>query len=228
MILQDFINRVNYALRGVDDEAPTLGSDEWIYWVDTLNRKKDELYLDTTKNWATTYQVANLGAVQASTTPTYELEDEFINPANMAYILTSTGARREYKIIKPEESTTNTQAVYIAGTDPQTLYFSQAIVTGDDIINGTLYLPGYYMPEDVLPTNANALIPLPDANWGVMAVAAELAFGDITYEDKTENLNAKANGLYNQMVMRNRKGTYGNTRQSPTYVNRIPDTRRSD
>lgn len=54
--LLDAINRINYALRATDDDPPTFGDDEWNYWVDTLNRKKDELYEDLSKQWSDSYK----------------------------------------------------------------------------------------------------------------------------------------------------------------------------
>lgn len=45
------ISGISYALRGTDDDAPLVGSDEWTYWLSVLNRKKDELYRDLTKQW---------------------------------------------------------------------------------------------------------------------------------------------------------------------------------
>ena len=53
MTLTDAITRLNYILRGTDDDAPTSGTDEYTYWLDTLNRKKNELYNDTTNTWRT-------------------------------------------------------------------------------------------------------------------------------------------------------------------------------
>jgi hypothetical protein len=40
------------------------------------------------------------------------------------------------------------------------------------------------MPADVSLEDDD--LPLPDPYWGVMAVAAEVAFNDIVYEDKAE------------------------------------------
>lgn len=54
--LLDAIRRINYALRATDDDPPTSGDDEWNYWVDTLNRKKDELYEDLSKQWSDSYK----------------------------------------------------------------------------------------------------------------------------------------------------------------------------
>lgn len=45
------ISGISYALRGTDDDAPLVSSDEWVYWLSVLNRKKDEFYRDLTKQW---------------------------------------------------------------------------------------------------------------------------------------------------------------------------------
>ncbi|MEY2666371.1 MAG: hypothetical protein RLZZ384_542, partial [Pseudomonadota bacterium] len=51
MNLNTFYTRTSYALRGIDEDPPTHGDEEAIYWLSLLNRKKDELYQDLTKNW---------------------------------------------------------------------------------------------------------------------------------------------------------------------------------
>lgn len=56
MLVSEAIPRINYALRGIDDDAPTAGSDEYTYWLSTLNRKKDELYQDVGKTWLSTFK----------------------------------------------------------------------------------------------------------------------------------------------------------------------------
>lgn len=218
MLVSELITRVNYVLRGIDDDAPTEGTAEYNYWLDTYNRKKDELYRDVTKLWSSSYAVLEVGSITASETPSFELEAEFLAPANYAYIIDAEDHRTEYEIIKPQELNINKQQIYIAG-NPQTLYFSQEIQSDAQIIDGTLYLPGYFMPDDVTASGEEILID--DPNWAVMAVAAEIAFNDLTFEDKYPDLNNKANALYIQMVKRNRRGTYGSPRVSPYNVRKI-------
>lgn len=57
MTLSEFYTHTSYALRGIDEDAPTHGDDEAIYWLSVLNSKKSELYQDVTKNWTTTFEV---------------------------------------------------------------------------------------------------------------------------------------------------------------------------
>lgn len=218
MLVSQFFTRTNNVLRGIEDDVPISGTDEYAYWLDTLNRKKDELYRDI-KKWSNIYQVLEVGTITASNAPEYELAEEFLAPANNVYVLTVDGNRTEYEIIKPQEVNPNKQQVYIAGGNPQILYFTQPILADSNIVDGTLYIPGYFMPDDMI--SANDELPFSDPNWAVMAVASEIAFNDLTYEDKAPDLNSKANALYAQMVKLNRRGTYDNPRVTPTNVRRI-------
>lgn len=223
MTLAQAITRISYALRGLDDDAPVSGSDEYAYWLDTLNRKKDELYQDVTKRWSITYEVRSLGTITANAAPSFELDDDFLAASDSAYIITTDDQRVDVFFSKPEERDTRIRQVFIAGGDPEVLYFTSPIVAGDSIIGGTLYLPAYWMPADLAA--AGDTLPFPDPNWGVMATAAEIAFNDIIYEDKASDLNEKANALMRTMAQKNRRGTYGNSRITPTSVKRIRDTR---
>lgn len=223
MVATDFILAVNDALRGTDDDAPTAGSDEWQYWMRTYNRVKSGLYEDITKRWSNTYSVASLGTVAAAAAPSYNLGVTYLAPANLAYVVTSEGHKVEYEIIEPQERdiTSSARKLFIAGANPQVAYFTTEITATENIVDGTLYLPGFFMPADLALDDGDAVINLPDPYWGVMAVAAEIAFSDITYEDKAADLNAKATALYMQMVAKNRGGSYGNPRKVPTGVRRI-------
>lgn len=220
MLVSEFVTAVNDALRGIDDDAPVTGSSEWNYWVRILNRKKNELYQDATKQWQETFvKDRSLGTISVSTTPSFELEEDFLAPSDYAYVVTTTGQVVEYPIVKAQERVRTCREVYLAGLDPLTLYFSNEIKTGESIVGGTLYMPGYYLPDDV--SSANETLPFSDPYWAVLAVAAEVAGNDIVYEDKEANLTAKANNLYSLMAKKNRRGTYNNPRRSPYSTQRI-------
>lgn len=291
MLVSEFISKVNYALRGTDDSAPNSGTADWTYWVDTLNRKKNELFEDVAKDWAaafkqtapnevgtvatagttaltgtntffTDYQVGDKITVDGETertiatitsdtaltvtvafsntdsgltfthkiiiktgVETYNLNRTFIAPSDRVYVLDTSSNRHYIDFLKAPERSTLTRNVFIAGLTPQTINFTDEDIASTDItVGGELVVPGYYMPADV---SANTdTVPLPDPYWGVAAVAADIAFGDITYEDKAETLNNRANYLYSLMTKNNRRGTYGNPRRTPYNVRRIRDTRR--
>ena len=279
MTLAQFLTKVKYALRGTDADVPTLGDDDADQWVDTLNRKKDELYEDVTKQWSTAYKasspnetgtvattgtttltgtntfftdydvgdqitvsgetVRTINAITSNTVLTvsvafsntataktftramiidsadltYNLHRSFLSPSDRLFILHTSGAKSYLDVVKPQERDYTNRQVHISGQNPQVLTFTESIVSTESIVGGTLFIPGFYMPDDVAA--ATDILPLPDPNWGVMSVAAEIAFNDIVYENKEESLNIKANNLYDQMIAKNRRGTYANPGKVP-------------
>lgn len=227
MNVTTFLTQVSYALRGVDEEAPNIGTDDANYWLETLNRKKNELYENTRVLWNETWGVESLGVISASATPSFNVANNLIAPSDELYAVDSNSKKVYYDFAKPKErNNTSTRKFYLAGMNPQVLYCTNEIEASEDIVTGTLYLPGYYMPADidVSTEDGTTTIPFLDPYYAVMAVASEIAFGDITFEDKAPDLAGKANYLYMQMVRKNRRNTYGNTRKIPTSVNRIRNT----
>lgn len=285
MTLSEAITRVNYALRGTDDDAPTSG-DDFNHWVSILNRKKDELYYDVGKQWSFIYKatqpnepgtVATAGTTTLTGTNTYFTDyrvgdqitvsgetvrtiatitsdtsltvtvafsntasgktftrttiiDTAVNtysvhrnllaPSDRIYVLDTNSDKRFLDVIHPQERDYTNQQVHLSGGNPQVLTFTETIDSNLD--DGSLVVPGYYMPADV--SVAADIIPIPDPNWIVMAVASELAFTDIVYEDRAEALNSRANALWKAMVNRNTRGTYDNPRKTPYNVKRIRNT----
>lgn len=227
MNTSEFLQYVNDALRGTDEEAPNIGTPEANYWFRTLNRKKNELYENTKVLWNETWEVKTLGAISASATPSYTADTTLIAPSDNLYAVDANSKKVYYQFAKPKErNNSSTRKFYLAGMNPQTLYCTNEIDADEDIVGGELFLPGYYMPADinVSTETGTTTIPFLDPFYAVMAVASEIAFGDITFEDKTTDLAGKANFLYMQMVRKNRRNTYGDTRQIPTRVNRIGNT----
>lgn len=219
MTLASLIPEINYNLKGTDDTSPVLGDDDWNHWVVVANRKKNEMYDDVDKDWASAYAERLIGTIIAGTTPAFNLNNsnsDFIAPAKEAYVVRTDGNRSWYDIVKPQDTYYSTQAMYIYSQNPMILKFVRDILAGDQNINGTLYLPGYWRPADIDGTLTTSYIPVDDPHWLAMAVAAEVAFNDITYQDKYVDLNGKANALWKQMTRKNRRTARGSARTSRT------------
>lgn len=218
------ISEINYALRGIDDDAPIDGSDEWIYWLSVLNRVKRTLFRDVKQNWEESFATRNVGTVTASAALTINLPSDFIAPSGNGdgigvYVITTSGTRVNLDLVKPHQASSGERQVYVSGKTPKVLNFNFVISATDQIVGGTVYVPGYYMPADL--TVAASVLSFPDNDWGVMATAAEIAFNDIVYETKSADLNAKANSLYTDMVNRNQRGFTGQPRKSVYNVRKI-------
>lgn len=289
MTLSSAITRINYILRGIDDDAPTAGSSEYTFWLNTINRKIQELYEDTGRQWSYIYKatapnepgtVATTGTTTLTGTSTYftdynvgdqitvsgetvrtietitsdtsltvtvafsntasaktftrttiitasdetySVHRNLLTPSDKIYVLDTSSNKHYQTLVHPQERDYSTRQVHLSAGDPQILTFTEDITASESIVGGTLIIPGFYAPADL--TTATDIIPVPDPNWLCMATAAEIAFTDIVYEDRTEAMNAKANALWRQMVASNHKGPYGEPRKVPYNVKRITDTR---
>jgi len=225
MTVSEFLVDTNYVLRGIDDDAPSFGTEEALQWVAALNRVKRRLFRNSKVLFDETWEVKSLGAITATATPTFNCDATLIAPSDEVYAVDSNSQTIWYDMTSARRRPKQGRQFYLAGMNPKVLYCSNAIAADEDIVTGELFLPGYYMPADV--TASDDTVPLPDPDWGVMAVAAEIAFNDITYEDKSADLNTKANELYMQMIRTNRRNTYNSPKAIPTNVNRIRGTERS-
>lgn len=157
------------------------------------------------------------------TVDSYSVHRNLLGVSDKVYVLDSSGDKHFLDLIHPQENDYTNQQVYLSGGNPELITFTQDIEAGEAIDGGTLVIPGYYLPADL--TAATDLLPVPDPNWLVMAVASEVAFADIVYEDRAEALNSRANSLWKAMVARNRRGTLDAPRKTPYNVKRIRDTR---
>lgn len=149
---------------------------------------------------------------------TYSLHRSFMYPSDKTFVSTTT-QDIEYMIGKPQERSRYNNEVYISGKHPQTITFYDDIETDSNLVGGTLKVPGYYAPNDL--TASTDTVPVDDPYWLVYAVASELAFNDLTYSDKSPDLNAKANNLYSGMISTNRRGSNNTPRVARTNVERI-------
>ena len=158
-------------------------------------------------------------SIVATAVQSYSVHRNLLNPSDSVVVTPTSGNDVEFVIGKPAERARFLHEVYMYGRNPQTLTFYDTIASTDNIVGGTLKVPGYYVPADL--SADTDVIPVDDPYWLVYAVASELAFNDLTYESKANDLNTKANNLYQQMVNANRRGTNNNPRIARTNVNRI-------
>lgn len=150
----------------------------------------------------------------------YSMHRSLLDPSDQAVVVTTTGDLY-FVIGKPQERKRYYNEVYLSSRNPEKLIFPDGISStiNANLIGGTLKVPGYYAPADMAA--AADIVSVDDPYWLVYAVASELAFNDITYSDKTPDLNAKANNLWSGMVAANRRGTNNNPRVAQTNVQRI-------
>jgi hypothetical protein len=219
MLVSTLIERISYALRGTDDEVPTVGGDETAYWLSIINRKKDEWATDPFEAWGSLFEVRTLADPVEVGTQSYDLDADFIRPSDDVYV-TVAGQRIDFNLVEPQLRDSVSNAVYLAG---KKLYFVDTILTDSQIVGGAITVPGFFLPDDM--DSYTDVVPVDDPNWLALATAAEIAFNDVSYEDKGPDLFAKANSLYVAMKTANKKGTITAPRKVPTMVKRIGRSR---
>ena len=213
MLVSTLFDRINYALRGLDDDTPAEGSEEATYWLSVINRKKDEWAYDPNENWSSLFAVRTLADPVVAGTQTYDLDRDFMRPSDDVFV--EVGPKTiTHKLVEPQLR--DTGDVFITG---KILNFTDTIEATDERVGGDILMPGFYSPIDLTAFDDDVLID--DPNWLAVAVAAELAFSDVTYEDKYSDLVGMANDLYTKMKSANRKGTITSPRAIRTSVNRI-------
>lgn len=221
MIISQLFTHANYAFRGNDDEAPASGTTDWTMWLSVTNRLIAEFTGDDKNTWQSMFDIREAGTVAAGT-QTYDLDSQIRVPADKVIVTTTVANGShdiQYRIVKPQERDRYPRSVYISGSDPQKLTFSDTITSTSAIVGGTIKVAAYYIEDDL--TTANDTILVDDPYWLVYALAAQLAFNDLTYESKYPDLLGKANDLYAGMVSANRRGSNNNPRVVRTNVQRI-------
>lgn len=159
----------------------------------------------------------------ASGVQTYSLHRQLLGVSDKVYVLDTDGDKHFLDKIHPQENNYTTQSIHFSGGNPEVLTFTVDIESDDPMVGGTLVVPGYYLPADL--TAETDTLPVPDPNWHCMAVASEIAFTDVVYEDRAEALNARANSLWNAMIARNRRGSFNQPRRVTYNLKRITDTK---
>jgi len=223
MDLELLINNINDAYRGEED-VPAVGTTEYDYWLRVINRKQREWAKDVKQKWSSLFEIRTLSPVVTSGQQAYNLPTDFIKPSDQVWVNFNT-TQRIYFTLKNPQFRERYHNAYISVRNPKTLTFVDIVDTNTNILGKSISMPGYFMPAELVAKTD--VVAVDDPDWLVYAAASELAFNDITYEDKYIDLNTKANSLYVQMVQANRTTTPSTPRTVPTNTGRrighVPD-----
>lgn len=222
MILSEALLQINASFRGSDDDVPTAATPDYTLWLLTINRKIREWARDPKNKWKSLYDIQALTPVVGIGVQTYNLPNSFLRPSDKVIVTTTSGKDITYRVVEPQERYRYYNAVFVSNSNPQTLTFYNDIIANDQIVGGTIRVPGYFIPADLV--SLTDIVPVDDPDWLVYGTASELAFNDLTYESKYVDLNSKANNLYSMMAHGNRSGTNNNPRVAQTRVPRIMGT----
>lgn len=135
---------------------------------------------------------------------TYSLPRTLFLPSDYAKVVKADDSSFEYPIVKAQQRNTE-QCIYIHGLNPKKATFAQTIDTGID--GATLYVPGYYIPSNIVASTD--LVAVDDPSWLVYITASELARNDPAKDDQHPTLVAMANECYLKMSNANNDAGFG-------------------
>ena len=148
----------------------------------------------------------------------YSIPRNFFVPSDKIIVTISSGDI-PYKMAKPQRR--DTAGVYISNINPKKLTFYDDIVSANQIVGGTLKIPGYYIPTDMVATTDLVAVDSPE--WLVIITAAELSRNDSAKSDQFSNLIGMANDLYEKMIVANINIGFGNSGEVPNLMPQIGD-----
>ncbi len=220
MTAAQLLNSIYEAYRGkVASRTPAWGSDKGNLAISIANRKQREWCTDPRNKWNSLFEIRALSPVlDVTTTPTYtyNLAADFYQPSDFVKIVKNDSSIVVYPIVKAQQRNVELQSLYIHGSNPKKITFSQIVDKG--LEGATMYVPGYYLLADL--ANSTDPVLVDDPNWLVYATAAELARNDPAKEDNYPNLIGMANELYARMSNANNDAGFG---QPNAVVNFMPN-----
>lgn len=207
MTAQELINEIFYAYKGkISTRIPAWGSDKANLYLAIANRKQREWCTDPKNKWNSLFADDVIDQVDATTpTATYNLPATYFLSSDFARVVKTDDSIVEYPIVTVPRRNDNEQSLYISGSNPKKITFSQTIDTGLD--GGDLYVPGYYLLDNLTESTDPVLVD--DPMWLVYITASELARNDAAKDDQYVNLVNQANDRYTKMIEANRDVGYG-------------------
>lgn len=134
MTVSEALTKINQALRGIDDDVPTFGDEEAVFWLSVLNNKKDELFRDSTKLWSSAFNLTapnEPGTVATTGTTTLTGTDTYFTDYQAGdTILVNGETSRTIDTITSDTSLTVTAA--FDNTDTSLTFTHTSIITASD------------------------------------------------------------------------------------------------
>lgn len=215
MELQTLISNVYRAYKGKSSKAPSSGTSDYNDVLSLINQKQEEWARDPYVSWRSLYRERESGTI-ISGIQEYELEEDFHRAAEYIYVDVDDNREERFPVITPSNANIHNRSVFIVG---RTLYFTDDIKEDDSIVDGTLRVPQYILPEDLSDSRDETAVD--DPYWLIESVAAELARNDPAKERHFPNLIAMANDKYQKMKTENEILPY---RQRNAAVSEMPAT----
>jgi len=196
MQFSEFVALVWLKYRGKGaDKAPTSGAPRWNNILAITNQKIREKWAeDPDNNWSSlfridTFTAANTVSLAADTAKISDTISVALN-----------GNTYQFVCVPPAKRNIYVDSCYVSGPDgAKVLTFTKGIPTG--FAGGSLSVPINYKPAKI--TAGTDLVLCDSLEWLKCEVAAEMAQGDPSKDDKYPDLVAEASTEYSKMILAN-------------------------
>lgn len=154
MLVATLLERINYNLRGTDDDTPSIGDDEGVYWLSVANAKISELFEDVTKQWRFSFKstapyepgtVATTGTTTLTGTGTYfndyEVGDKISVDGETVRTIATISSDTVLTVTVAFSNTASTKSFYhdtIIQTGVQTYNLHRSFLAASDEVSLTL------------------------------------------------------------------------------------------
>lgn len=200
MTLTDFIAKAYLIATG---EVTTLSStdDDYKKLLSIANTNQHDWATEPGVDWSSLYDPSvEIGTVSA--TDTFDLDDSIRvisqKEGDFVRIVDSSDSTKyyDYQTVEPNQLKRFDTGNYCARIG-STLKFNRAFTSDDPEFGGTITVPAYTTPDDLV--NATDDVAVDDPNWLVYMTAAEYVRSDIVLRDQYPNLVAKASAAMDAM-----------------------------
>lgn len=204
MTLSDLIAKT-YLIATGDVSTLSVTDDDYKKLLSIANTTIHDWATEPGVDWASLYDPAvQIGTVSA--TDTYDLDDSIRvisqKEGDAVRIIDATDSTKyyDYQTVEPNSLKRYDHGNYCARIG-STLKFNKVFSSTDKEYGGTIYVPAYTTPDDLV--NPTDDVPVDDPNWLVYMTAAEYVRSDIVLRDQYPNLIAKATNAMQGMIQAN-------------------------
>jgi hypothetical protein len=196
MQFSEFVALVWLKYRGKGaDKSPSNGEPRWNNILAITNQKVCEKWAkDPDNNWGSLFRIDTLVAADV-----VNLSADFAKVSDTISVVLN-GNTYYFACVPPQKRNVYADSCYVSGLDgAKTLTFTKGIPTL--FVGGSLSVPINYKPAKIVDGTSTVICD--SLEWLKCEVAAEMAQGDPSKDDKYPDLVAEASNEYTKMVLAN-------------------------
>jgi len=204
LVVSDFVAQSYLKATGKVSSLTSTDSD-WVKLLALGNLYQQTWAKETGVDWRSLYDPAvNCGTVSA--TDTFDLDSSIYKVSQTegdtvrVIYASDTTKNSDFSVVRADRLKYYTSGNYCAQVG-QTLKFNRTFKSTDPEFGGTIYVPGYTLPDSLVSSGDDIVVDVPE--WLTTICAAEYARTNLVLQNQYPNILAEANELMKKMVENN-------------------------